>query len=135
MDRPRVQPSLWRWCTSGAWRMRVRQWSMRVGVGMGLARRIGNPVRMLVMSIMGMTVGVLGRLMHMGVLVTLGQVQPDAGSHQHARDGQPGGRRLSERDHGGERTEKRRGREVGAGARGPEIAQGEDEQDEARLRS
>lgn len=71
-------------------------------------------------------------LVGVAVLVMLSEVQPDTHGHEGAGDGELRSDRLAERDHRRRSAEKRCGGEICAGARGPEMAQGHDEECQAR---
>src|SRR5437879_5562316 len=83
------------------------------------------------MLVMPVQVVMLNRLVDVLVLVALSDVQPHAQGHQDAAEGEAGRDGLSERHDRGEGTEERSCREVRRSARGPEVAQGPDEQHEA----
>src|SRR3954471_12683463 len=65
------------------------------------------------------------------VLVPFGQMQPEAGGHQGARDQETGRQRVAQEQDGQDRADEGRQREIGAGAGGAKMAQGQDEQDQA----
>jgi hypothetical protein len=115
----------------GSVRMCVPQRSMIVWMSMGLARRVRLLMRVLVMRVMHVRVLVLHRLMDVFVFVVLGKVQPDSQGHKQTSSGEPRRRWIAQRDHGGERAHKRRGCEVGAGARRSKFAERKNEQYEA----
>ena len=90
-------------------RMRVTQSPVLVDMGMRLAGRVHGAVLVLVMVVVDMRMGMGQRRMDVLMLVTLGQVQPDAGRHQRARDGELRGHRLAECDDRNGAAQKRRG--------------------------
>lgn len=73
--------------------------------------------------------GVLQGLVLM--VVVLGKVEPDAESHEHAGSQQLNRQRLAQDEHGCDRAEERRRREIGAGAGSAKRAQGQHEEYEA----
>ena len=83
------------------------------------------------MLVVQMRVLMLDRLVRMLVLVPLGQVEPDAESHQPASGQQLPARLLAEHGNRQQGADKGRCREIGAGACGPEMPQRQDEQDKA----
>ena len=62
--------------------MPMHQLAMTVRVQMRLLAVPGKIVFVLMVHVMDMGVGVLGRLMRMFVIVALGQVQPHPGRHE-----------------------------------------------------
>ena len=102
-----------------------------VPVRMRFAGRIAGPMRMLVMVVVAVGVLVRERGMDVAVRVLLGDMQPHAHRHQAGGGQELDGDRLAERGDSDGRTEERRGREVGAGARRAEMAQRQHEQREA----
>ena len=96
------------------------------------ARPADRPaVRVLVVLVMHVRMLVRHRLMRMLVLVPLDQMQRDADRHQQRRAEQAGGDWLAEQRHGDRAADEGRGREIGAGARRPEVAQRQHEQRQA----
>ncbi len=88
-------------------------------------------MRMPVMLVMGVAVLVLERIVHVFVLVRLGEMQVEPNRHQKTRKNElqrHGFTKQGDRDNG---ADKWRRREIGAGARGAEMTQSEHEQDEA----
>ena len=100
-------------------------------MGVGLSRRIVRPMPVSVMFVMDVGMGVRHSTMGMGMFVPLGDVQPDAERHQRSGGKELDRQRLLEGDDRRRRADERRGREVGAGARGAEMAQRDDEECEA----
>ena len=99
---------------------------------MRLARWIRWTVRVLVMQVVGVGVRMRQRFMEMRVLVVFGDMQPYTDRHQRAGDKNLNCRGLAQYQDRRCRTEERCRREVGAGPRRSEMAQGQDEQGEAR---
>src|SRR5712664_2672699 len=97
-------------------------------VGVRLTGRIQRSVLMLMVLVVRVRMLMRQGVMDMEMFVMLGDVQPDAHGHQRGSDEKLGGQRLAEREHGGGGAEERRGREVGAGARRPEMAQRQHEE-------
>src|SRR5262245_58454247 len=87
-------------------------------------------MRVPVMLVVNVGVRVLERLVLMLMLMTLGQVQPNADAHEHAGDRQLHRRRVSEDRNRRQRADERSRREIGARSRGTEIAQRQNEKDE-----
>ena len=71
----------------------------------------------LVVRIMAMGVAVGQRFVEVLVLVRLGQVQPDSGSHQRRGEPERPGDRLAESNDGNCSADERRRGKIGAGAR------------------
>jgi hypothetical protein len=69
-------------------RVPVLQSLVPVGMGVRLAGRIIGGVDVLVVLVMHVRMRMLHRLMHMLVLVVLGEMQPDTDGHQQAGDKQ-----------------------------------------------
>ena len=99
-------------------RFRVRHW------------RIVWPMHVLVVFVMNMWMGVIHRLVCVLMFVSLGQVQPHACRHQSRRSEKATGDRFAEHHNRDRGADERRGREVGAGACGANVAQRQDEQHE-----
>jgi len=112
-------------------RVRVPQAAVLMGMRVWFARRVVWGMCVLVMLVVYVRMSMRHRFVHMLVSVAFSQVQPHAERHQRAGDGELQGHRLVEGDHGGDAAVERRGREIGAGARGAEVAQRRDEQREA----
>ena len=68
--------------------------------------------------------------MRVSVLMALSQMQPDPHGHENAGRDQRARDRLAPENDGKDGAHERRRREVGAGTRAPEIAQGEHEEHE-----
>src|SRR6266480_5235554 len=88
-------------------------------------------MRMPVMLVVGVAVLVLERIVPVLVLVRLGEMQVEPDCHQKTRKHElqrHGFTKQGDRDNG---ADKRRRREISAGARRAEMTQSEDEQDEA----
>src|SRR5256885_16088616 len=87
-------------------------------------------MRMPVMLVVGVAVLVLERIVPMLVLVRLGEMQIEPDCHQKTRKNELQRHcftKQGDRDNG---ADKRRRREIGAGARGAEMTQSEHKQDE-----
>ena len=112
-------------------RMLVHEPLVAMPVRMGLAGRIVWAVRVLMVRIVHMRVAVLQGLMDVFVLMVLGQVQPDPEAHEQAGDQELEGDGLAQKQDGHDGADERRGREVGSGARGAEMAQRHDEERKA----
>ena len=79
-------------------------------------------MRMPVMFIVNVLVAVLERLVHMRMLVPLGEVQSHADGHQRGSDPEKERRVLAQKEKRERRAEKGRNREVRSGPRGTEIS-------------
>jgi hypothetical protein len=84
-----------------------------------------------VVLVVHVQMGVLHRLVPVLVLVVLSEVQPHAEAHQHAGRQQLDRHRLLQKRQRRNRAQERRRREIRAGASGPEMPKGINEQDEA----
>lgn len=84
---------------------------VRMPVRMRLAGRRGLVVVVAMVLVMHVSVRVLDRLVHVLMIVTLGDVQPDADHHQRRRHSQPGRQWLLEHDHTNQRAHEGRRRE------------------------
>lgn len=100
----------------GIVRVAVDEPRVPVPVRVRLARRIVGAVRVPVVLVMHVRVLVLHRLVHMLVLVPLGEMEPDAEAHEPAGGEQLQRQRLAEGGDREERPDERCRREVGAGA-------------------
>ncbi len=100
---------------------------MRVRLAAGIARGVGVKV----VGVVAVPVLVLHRLVGVAVNVLLDEVQPDADPHQAAREDELQRRRLAEQRDGEHGADEGCEREIGAGARGTEMAQRQDEEGEA----
>jgi len=115
----------------GVMRVLVHERHMAMPVRVRLAGRIAGHVRMLMVSVMRMAVLVLEGFVHVLVLMRLGEMQIESDRHQKTRNNELQRHGFAEPRDRDERADERRRREIGAGARGPEMAQSEHEQDEA----
>ena len=97
----------------GIMRMAVRQPAVSVRMRVRLLPVPREAVAVLVMLVVHVRVRVLQRLVHVRVLVALGQVKPHAERHQPGRDPERGRRRLAQHEQGERGAEERRHREVG----------------------
>jgi hypothetical protein len=111
--------------------MPVCQPAMPMDVRVRLPRRIVGRVLMVVMGVVHMRMRMLHRLVRMGVLMTLGQVEPHANAHRQPGDGQLERRRIARKRQSGDRAQERGGREVGTGACCTEVPEREDRQRQA----
>jgi hypothetical protein len=68
----------------------VRDRQMPVTVRVWFARRVTGGVFVLVMEVVDVAMGMLQRFMGVFVIVSLGDVQPHAETHQTGREYQPG---------------------------------------------
>ena len=66
--------------------------------------------------------------MAMFMLVMLGEIQPDADRHEGSRDQQSDRDGFSEREHGRNRAEERRSREIGRRARCTQVPKRDNKQ-------
>ena len=115
----------------GIVRMPVHYRFMPVPVIVRLARRIVRPVHMMMVLVMRMTMLMFHRSVRMLVLVTFGQMQPQANRHERTSHHQPNRQRLVEHCQREQRADERSQRKIGSRARRPEIAQAKHEQREA----
>ncbi len=115
--------------------MAVPQRQMAVPMAVCLARIdaivVDMALRRIVMRVVAVAMLVFQRLVQMLVRVPLAQVQPHTHCHEHAGGGELDRHGLAEQRHRHQRADERRHREVGAGASGPEMAERQNEQDEA----
>lgn len=88
-------------------RMSVGERFMTVPMCVRFPRRIVRLVRMLVVRVVYVKVFVLQRLVHVQVLMPLGQVQPHADRHQRCAAGQEWGGSFVVHGHCHSRTDKR----------------------------
>ena len=86
---------------------------------------------MLMVLVVRMRMIVRDGIVNVEVFVMLGDVKPDANRHQARSDKKLSGQRLAEREHGRRGAEERRSREISAGARRSEVAQGQHEKRQA----
>lgn len=105
-------------------RVAVLQCPVDMAVTMAGTGRHRRVMGMVVMGIVAMVVGVLvaARLVHMGVLMALGQVQPYPQQHQGTGQGELGSDRLLQQGDGQQRAEKGGYREVGTSTCRPQVA-------------
>src|SRR5712691_154739 len=100
-------------------------------MSVGLAGWVQGTVRVPVMLVVNVRMRVRDRLLHVLVLMALGQVQPHARRHESASDGELNRERLSKCDYRHRAAEKRCGRKVCTGTRRPEMPQCDDEECQA----
>ena len=100
---------------------------MLVGVRLGYRAVVMVPV----VLVMDVRVIVFDLVVDMLMVVVLGQVEPDAKPHQNRRRGQPDRYRLPEDRQGGDASDEGSRREIGPGAGGANVPQGDHEQHEA----
>ena len=98
--------------------MFVFQPGMRMDMRVRLAMRIARIVLMSMVLVMHMCMGVRIRLVDMFMLVALGEVQPNAQSHQAAREQQLSGNWLAKCGNGHYRAEEWSRGKIGPGTRG-----------------
>lgn len=89
-------------------RMGMSEPFVLVSMRVRLSRRIAGPVDMLVMVIMHMRMSMYRVVVNMVMLMTLGQMQPDAGRHEQARGNQLDRERLPKNNHGNGGAQERR---------------------------
>src|SRR5512147_2070886 len=87
-------------------RMGVAERGMRVLVGVRFARVGAGCVLMAVLRVVLVPVTVRRRLVHVEVLVSLGEMQPDARGHEGAAGQQPPRYRLSPQQNGCDRADE-----------------------------
>ena len=102
---------------------------MPVPVRMRLRHRSFVSMTMMVVVDMGMLV--LDRLVCMVMGMPFGQMQPDSGRHQQARNDQLRRDRLAEQANRDHRAKKRREREISPSPSAAEMAQRQDKEHEA----
>ena len=112
-------------------RMAMSQAHMRVGVDVRLPRGLASVVRVPVVLIVNVAMRVHHGVMGMLVLVSLGQMQPDAGAHQRARHEELRSDGLSHDEHRDDGAEERGEGEVRAGPGGSDVPEGHHEQHQA----
>ena len=98
----------------------MRKHRMVVWMRMRLGPVPGEGVLVLVMLVMAMAMAVVERMVRVGVLVPLPQVQPQTYPHQNRCCPEEQLGRLWPKDERNSDAKKRRDREVGAGSRGPQ---------------
>ena len=106
----------------GVVRVDVRHRLMPMAMGVRLARWIVRAMRMLVVSVVPGGMGMLQRLVGVWMLMPLGEMQPESQAHQERGEDERRRYGLTPRHDGNRGPDKWRQREVGAGARGPELA-------------
>ena len=97
---------------------------MRVRLSRWVIRRVQVPMVLVV----AVEMFVLQRLVPMFVLMPLRQMEPDAESHQCPAQQEPPRNRLVKDGDGDYRADEWSRREIGRGARGPEVSQREDKE-------
>ena len=78
-------------------KMAMPEGCMPMQVGVSGTSRLGDPVSMLTVLVMFVRVFVLQWLVHMGVRMVLGTMEPHASCHQSARQQQRQGHRVQQR--------------------------------------
>ena len=111
----------------GRVRMCVFQRTMHMDMRVRLPRWIVQTVLMLVVLVMHVRMAVRKRLVDMFMLVALGEVQPNAQSHQAACEEQLNGNWLAQSNNGNRCAEEWRRRKIRTGTRGAQLSQREDE--------
>lgn len=104
----------------GVVRVTVDELGMLVRMRVWLVRRYPRTVLVPVVLVVGVAVPVPRGLMHVIVLVSLGQMQPESHAHQRRRSQKPPGHCFPKEQQSGTRPDEGRKGEVGAGARGTE---------------
>lgn len=112
-------------------RMRVPYPAVLVVVRVRVAGRVKLAVRVLMVLIVHMWVRVRHRFVNVLMFVAFCQMQPHPHGHERARDGELHGDRFAEHNNRDSTSQKWCGGKVCAGARGPKMTQGNDEQGEA----
>ena len=107
----------------GIVRMGMDQPGMGMVVDVRFAPRVVGAVLVLVVRVVHMGMRVHQGVMGMFVIVPLDEMKIEADRHQHGRCDQPGSHWLTEHGERKQRADERGGREIGAGARGAEMAQ------------
>src|SRR5215472_5375791 len=107
--------------------MRIRRVRMRVG----LAGRFGPAVLVPMMFVMHVGMRMRHRFVNVVVLVSFGDVQPNAHGHQDSRGCKLDGERLAERGDGRSTADERSCRKISPGPRRPKMSKGKNEQREA----
>lgn len=107
----------------GKVRMSMAKARMRVPVTVWITDRIHMGMGMLMVFVVAMAVNVLRGRMIMNMIVTLGEMQPHANSHQPARNHQLDIDRLPKTHQGYGGTDKRRCGKIGPGSCGSEMPQ------------
>ncbi len=111
--------------------MRVRMDEQRVAMPMRMRLRERGVVAVPMVLVVLMPMLVLHGFMGMFVVMPFGRMQIDAQRHQRSCDEQLRRDRLSQHENCESRADERGAREVGAGAGGAEVAQRQDEEDQA----
>lgn len=109
----------------------VHELFMYVRMDMRFASIPGERMQVSVMRVVNVRVSVFLSVMSVHVLVMLGNVQPHTDRHEGSRDDELRAHRVALQRDGGCSPEEWRDREIGASSRAAEIAQCENEQDEA----
>lgn len=115
----------------GVMRVAVHHGGVAMPVGVPGVRHFALGMRMLMMVIVHMAVLMLGQLVHVFMAMPFRQVQIEADGHQRRGGDQRPGHRLTEQGDSEKSADERCRREVCAGSRGSELAEGGDEQNEA----
>lgn len=115
----------------GVMRMAMNEPRMGVNVNMGFASRIVGPMSVSVVRVVRMRVFVDERFVFVFVLVVFHEMQVEARRHQSCSSQELWRDRLAKDDDRDDRANEGSSREIGPGAGGPELAEGEHEEDEA----
>lgn len=107
--------------------MHVHQGFVPMQMRMGFAEWVGWPVRVPMVRIVNMQMRVIERVMDVDVFVPFGEVQPDSRRHQTGGRPKQNGWNLAEEDQRENHPDEWRQRKIRAGARRPQMAQGENE--------
>ena len=97
-------------------RVRVCKMLVTMPVGVRLARRVIRSVCVLVVLVVGVQMFVLHRFVMVLVLVTLGQVEPDAKAHEHGGDSEANRHPVAQHQNSNQRPNERRDGKVSSSA-------------------
>ena len=115
----------------GRMRMLMPECEMDVSMAMRLAGRIGIRVVVPMVSVVAVRMRVRQAVVNVHVLMPLGEMKPHTQAHQQRRYKERCRYRLVERKNGSGGAEERRGRKIGSGPCGAEMAQRVHKQDQA----
>jgi hypothetical protein len=112
--------------------MAMAQLFVCVEMAVRLVRRCSGQVGVLVVLVVPVAMIVRETVVLVLMLVTLGDVKPHADRHQRAASDHPTGQRLTKDENAGDRADKGSRGVVRRRAPGAEVAQRENEQDQAQ---
>src|SRR5215471_20287935 len=109
-------------------RMRVLEPAVLMRMRVGFTGRFAPAVLVPMMFIVHVRMRMCHRFVNVFVLVSFGDVQPNARGHQDSSDHKLDGKRLTQRDDRRGTADERSGCKICAGPRRPKMSKGKDEQ-------